>query len=100
MSSHEFRIALWRAIDAHGNKVARPELDKPAGGFGPGIGYRITEFDGLDGRLNCWKDQIYNFKVNTRLSGESDRSRSARATIHRIILIFRNVAVPAQAIYC
>ena len=63
MSCQDFRTALWRAIDAHGNKIARPELDKPAGGFGPSIGYRMTELDGLDGRLNCWKEQIYNFKA-------------------------------------
>jgi hypothetical protein len=76
MSCQDFRIALWRAIDAHGNKIARPELDKPAGGFGPSTGYRLTELDGLDGRLNCWKEQIYNFKVSARLSGDPNEAAS------------------------
>jgi hypothetical protein len=76
MSCQDFRIALWRAIDAHGNKIARPEFDKPAGGFGPSIGYRMTELDGLDGRLNCWKEQIYNFKVSARLSADPNEAAS------------------------
>jgi hypothetical protein len=70
MSCQDFRVALGRAIDAHGNRIARPELNKPDGGFGPSTGYRMTELDGLEGRLNCWKEQVYNFKVNTRLSGD------------------------------
>jgi hypothetical protein len=76
MSCEDFRTALWRAIDAHGNKIARPELDKPAGGFGPSTGYRLTELDGLDGRLNCWKEQIYNFKVSARVSGDPTEAAS------------------------
>ncbi|MBV9626702.1 MAG: hypothetical protein JO230_01275 [Xanthobacteraceae bacterium] len=76
MSCQDFRAALWQAIEAHGNKITRPELDKPAGGFGPSIGYRLTELDGLDGRLNCWKEQIYNFKVSTRLSGDPNEATS------------------------
>ena len=50
MSCQDFRIALSRAIDAHGNKVARPELNKPAGGFGPSTGYEMTQIEGLVGR--------------------------------------------------
>ena len=76
MSCQDFRAALWRAIEAHGNKIAHPELDKPAGGFGPSVGYRMTELDGLDGRLNCWKEQIYNFKVSARLSGDPNEAAS------------------------
>lgn len=68
ISCQDFRVALWHAIDTHGNKIARPELDKPAGGFGPSTGYEMTQIDGLAGRLNCWKDQIYNFKVSARLT--------------------------------
>ena len=49
MSCPDFRLALWRAIDDDGNKVARPQFDKAAGGFGPVTGYEMTEIVGLEG---------------------------------------------------
>ena len=30
----------------------------------------------MDGRLNCWKEQIYNFKVSTRLSADPAEAAS------------------------
>jgi hypothetical protein len=70
MSCQDFRQALWRAIDDDGNTIARPTLDKRAGGFGPTIRYEMTEMVGLEGQLICWKDQIFNFSASTRLSGK------------------------------
>ena len=70
MSCQDFRVALWRAIDDDGSKVARPQLDKGAPGFGPTISYEITEIVGIEGRLICLRDQIFNFSATARLSSD------------------------------
>ena len=84
----DFRLALWRAIDDDGNKVARPQLNKAVGGFGPTISYEMKEIVGLEGRLICWKDQIFNFSATARLSSDPTET-SLR------ILRFKNLAAAA-----
>jgi hypothetical protein len=68
MSCQDFRVALGRAIDDGGNKVAHPNLDKRAGGFGPTTRYEMTDIVGLNGQLICWKDLIFNFSASAELS--------------------------------
>jgi hypothetical protein len=69
MSCQEFRTALGRAIEDDGGKIAT-QLDKAAGGFGPSISYEMTEIVGLQGRLICSNDYIFNFNATTRLSSD------------------------------
>jgi hypothetical protein len=88
MSCQDFRLALWRAIDDDGNKVARPQLNKAVGGFGPTISYEMKEIVGLEGHLICWKDQIFNFSATARLSSDPTET-SLR------ILRFKNLAAAA-----
>ena len=76
MSCPDFRLALWRAIDDDGNKVARPQFDKAAGGFGPMTSYEMTEIVGLEGRLNCSDHQIFGFSAKTRLSTDPTETAS------------------------
>ena len=77
MSCPDFRLALWRAIDDDGNKVARPKFDKAAGGFGPMTSYEMTEIVGLEGRLNCSDNQmIFDFSAKTRLSTDPTETAS------------------------
>jgi hypothetical protein len=70
VSCQDFRVGLWRAIDEGGNKVARPQLDKASGGLGPTVTYPMTEIAALEGRLICWKGQLFNFSATARLSSD------------------------------
>ena len=70
MNCQDFRTALGRAIEDDGGKIARPQLDKAAGGFGPSISYEMTEIVGLQGHLICSNDYIFNFNATTRLSSD------------------------------
>ena len=88
MSCQGFRLALWRAIDDGGNKLARPEFDKRAGGFGPTTRYEMTEIVSLEGQLICWKDQIFNFSATARLSSDPNET-AAR------VLQFKGLAAAA-----
>ena len=88
MSCQDFRLALGRAIEADGNKIVHPTLDKRAGGFGPTTRYEMTEIVGLEGQLICWKDQIFNFSASTRVSGNPSEA-AAR------VLQFKSLAAAA-----
>lgn len=71
VSCQVFRVALWRAIDDDGDKVAHPRFDKAAGGFGPIASYEMTGIAGLDGRLNCSDDNIvFNFSATAHISSD------------------------------
>jgi len=76
MSCAEFRAALGRAIDNDGNRIATPQLDKRAGGFGSTTHYEMTDLVGLEGRLISYKDQLFNFTATARMSCDSIETAS------------------------
>jgi hypothetical protein len=76
MSCPEFRVAIGRAIDNAGNRIATPKLDKRTDGFGPTTHYEMTEIVGLEGGLICYRDQLFNFNATARISGDPTETAS------------------------
>jgi hypothetical protein len=76
MSCPEFRVAIGRAIDNDGNRIATPKLDKRTGGFGPTTRYEMTEIVGLEGGLICYKDQLFNFNATALISSDPTETAS------------------------
>ena len=89
VSCEDFRAALAKAIDGDDNKVARPKLDKATRGLGPTISYEMTEIVGVEGRLICFNDHVFNFSATARLSREPTETG---------LLIFRFKDLAAAAV--